>query len=108
MQFMKKTTLICLLAATLSAQATLYTTNWNSGFANAGVVPDNNFSGWSDSRSVSTMPAGTFTGLSVDLNSPAAGTVTSTPTWFTAPASACCWIASAHLARARSATATRA
>ncbi len=67
MQFMKKTTLICLIAATLSAQATIYTTNWNSGFANAGVVPDNNFSGWSDSRSVSTMPAGTFVGLSIDL-----------------------------------------
>jgi hypothetical protein len=67
MQFMKKTTLICLIAATLSAQATIYTTNWNSGFANAGVVPDNNFSGWSDSRSVSTMPAGTFVGLTVDL-----------------------------------------
>jgi hypothetical protein len=55
------------LASVVAANATIYTTNWNSGFANAGVVPDNNFSGWSDSRSVSTMPAGIFTGLTVDL-----------------------------------------
>ena len=65
---MKKTiVLITLLAVACSASATIYTTNWNSGFANAGVVPDNNLSGWSDTRSVSTMPAGTFTGLTVDL-----------------------------------------
>ena len=65
---MKKTLLLTtLLAAVVTANATIYTTNWNSGFANAGVVPDNNFSGWSDTRSVSTMPAGTFTGLTVDL-----------------------------------------
>jgi hypothetical protein len=66
---MKKILLALLLAllASHSSFATLYTTNWNSGFANGGVVPDNNLSGWSDTRSVSTMPAGTFTGLSVDL-----------------------------------------
>jgi hypothetical protein len=65
---MKKTLLLAtMLAAVVGAQATLYTTNWNSGFVNGTVVPDNNFSGWSDTRSVSTMPAGTFTGLTVDL-----------------------------------------
>ena len=65
---MKKFLLLAtMLAAAISTQATLYTTNWSTGFANSGVVPDNNFSGWSDTRSVSTMPAGTFTGLSVDL-----------------------------------------
>ena len=65
---MKKILLLATtLASMVAANATLYTTNWNSGFANAGVVPDNNFSGWSDSRSVSTMPAGTFVGLTVDL-----------------------------------------
>ncbi len=65
---MKKIILLgTVLASIVAANATIYTTNWNSGFANAGVVPDNNFSGWSDSRSVSTMPAGTFVGLTVDL-----------------------------------------
>ena len=56
-----------MLGATVAANATLYTTNWNSGFANSGVVPDNNFSGWSDTRTVGAIPAGTFTSLSVDL-----------------------------------------
>ena len=65
---MKKLLLLAVaVAATFAAHATIYTTNWNSGFANAGVVPDNNFSGWTDTRSVSTMPAGTFVGLTVDL-----------------------------------------
>ena len=65
---MKKLLLLgTVLASLVASNATIYTTNWNSGFANAGVVPDNNFSGWSDTRSVSTMPAGTFTGLTVDL-----------------------------------------
>ena len=66
---MKKLIAISLLASltSLSSLATIYTTNWNSGFANGGIVPDNNFSGWSDTRSVSTMPAGIFNGLSVDL-----------------------------------------
>lgn len=61
-----------LLAAGLiplaTANAIIYTTNWNSGFANSGVVPDGNFSGWSDTRSVSTMPAGTLQGIAVDLS----------------------------------------
>jgi len=65
---MKKLILLAVVLASVSAaHAIIYSTNWNSGFANAGVVPDNNFSGWSDSRSVSTMPAGTFTSLSVNL-----------------------------------------
>ena len=65
---MKKTILlVTVLASVVAAHATLYTTNWNSGFANSGVVPDNNFSGWSDTRTVGAIPAGTFTSLSVDL-----------------------------------------
>ena len=65
---MKKLLLLAtVLAWSVTAHATIYSTNWNTGFANSGVVPDNNFSGWSDTRSVSTMPAGTFTGLTVDL-----------------------------------------
>ena len=66
---MKKTLLLVVTAmATVAANATLYTTNWNSGFANGGVVPDNNLSGWSDTRTVAAIPAGTFTSLSVNLN----------------------------------------
>jgi len=65
---MKKLLLLATaLAAAVTTHATIYSTNWNTGFVNSGVVPDNNFSGWSDTRSVSSMPAGTFTGLSVDL-----------------------------------------
>ena len=65
---MKKIIILgAVLATVVAANATIYTTNWSTGFANGGVVPDNNFSGWSDTRTVSTMPAGTFTGLSVDL-----------------------------------------
>ena len=66
---MKKTILTTLLAslASLTSFATLYTTNWNSGFANGGVVPDDNLSGWSDTRTVSAIPAGTFTSLAVNL-----------------------------------------
>jgi hypothetical protein len=61
---------ILILAAAMTAvtsQAVIYTTNWNTGFANGGLIPDGNLSGWSDTRSVSTMPAGTFVGLTVDL-----------------------------------------
>ena len=65
---MKKLLILGLtMGAAFAANAILYTTNWNSGFANSGIVPDNNLSGWSDTRSVSTMPAGTFVGLTVDL-----------------------------------------
>ena len=35
-----------------AAQATVYSYNFNSGFANGGVVPDGNVTGWSDNRSV--------------------------------------------------------
>ena len=65
---MKKLILITtVLASVVAANATIYSTNWTSGFANGGVVPDNNFSGWTDTRTVGAIPAGTFTSLSVDL-----------------------------------------
>ena len=64
---MKKLLILAIALASVAAHATIYSTNWSTGFANGGVVPDNNFSGWSDTRSVSTMPAGTFVGLTVDL-----------------------------------------
>ncbi len=66
---MKKLLLASLLASlsSLPSFATLYTTNWTTGFANGGVVPDNSLSGWSDTRTVGAIPAGTFTSLSVNL-----------------------------------------
>jgi len=67
---MKKLILTALLASltSLSSFATIYSTNWSTGFANGQVVPDNNFSGWSDTRTVAAIPAGTFASLSVDLH----------------------------------------
>ena len=65
---MKKTLLFAaMISAAVAANATLYTTNWSTGFTGGGIVPDNNFSGWADTRTVSTMPTGTFTRLSVNL-----------------------------------------
>jgi subtilisin-like proprotein convertase family protein len=43
---------LMLMAATV-AQATLYTFDYTSGFANSGVIPDANPGGWSDTRSLS-------------------------------------------------------
>jgi len=60
-------TLAALLLLISAAQATLYTTNWTTGFANGGVVPDNDYSGWADGRSVAA-PAGTVSTLSVTLD----------------------------------------
>ena len=65
---MKQILALAAMTAAVAAHATLYTTNWNSGFANGGVVPDNNLSGWSDTRTVGDIPTGTFTSLSVTLN----------------------------------------
>lgn len=65
---MKKIILLATaLASALIANATLYTTNWSTDFANGGIVQDNNFSGWADSRTITTLPAGSVAGLSVDL-----------------------------------------
>jgi subtilisin-like proprotein convertase family protein len=70
---MNKFILAVLLASlsSLPSLATLYTTGWTNGvnatFANTGVVPDNNYSGWADSRSV-TAPAGTLQSVGVNLH----------------------------------------
>ena len=65
---MKKLLLLAtMLISVVAAHAIIYSTNWSSGFANSGVVPDNNFSGWSDTRSVSTMPVGTLQSVAVNL-----------------------------------------
>lgn len=65
---MKKHTLLAVvMLTTVAAHATVYSTNWNNGFANGTTIPDNHLSGWTDTRTVSTIPAGTFSGLSVNL-----------------------------------------
>jgi subtilisin-like proprotein convertase family protein len=65
---MKKFVLmLCGLATVLPAGATLFSTNWNGGFANGGIVPDNNLSGWADTRSLSGL-SGTISDISVNLH----------------------------------------
>jgi len=67
-KIMKKTFFLAtVLGSAFAAQAVIYSTNWNSGFANDGVVPDNNLSGWSDTRTVSGV-AGTIQDISVTLD----------------------------------------
>ncbi|MSU58847.1 MAG: PEP-CTERM sorting domain-containing protein [Pedosphaera sp.] len=43
---------LLLAALTGAAHATLYTYNFSTGFNNAGVIPDGNVTGWSDTRNV--------------------------------------------------------
>lgn len=70
---MKKLLLVVALLLTLAlgSQATMFVSGWTNGvnatFANGGIVPDGNFSGWIDSRTISTAPAGTITSVAVDL-----------------------------------------
>lgn len=56
-----------LLASAITADAVIYSTNWSSGFVNGTTIPDNNPSGWTDSRNVNTMPAGTLAGVAVNI-----------------------------------------
>ena len=55
---MKKTLLLgALLVTAMAANATLsLTNNWSSGWDNGNVVPDNNYSGWTDTRTVTLTP----------------------------------------------------
>jgi hypothetical protein len=66
---MKKFFLATALASltSLSSLATLYSTNWSTGWDNGNVVPDNNASGWTDTRTLGAAPAGTIQSLAVDL-----------------------------------------
>ena len=56
----------------LSSFGTLYTAGWTNGvnatFANAGVVPDNNYSGWADSQTVGAVGTITPGSLLVNVN----------------------------------------
>jgi len=67
--------LIAIIAAALRAVissangAVVYNQTFSSGFANSGYVPDNNPSGWADSRTVSGLAAGqSITSVQVSLN----------------------------------------
>ena len=65
---MKKILLLgTVFASAIAANATLYTTNWNSGFVNGTTVPDSNPAGWSDTRSLTGFD-GTIQDISVTLN----------------------------------------
>ena len=48
--------LATVLASVVGANATLYTTNCTSGFVNGTTIPDNNYSGWTDSRTLDAAP----------------------------------------------------
>jgi hypothetical protein len=52
----------------LSSHAAVYTLNYDSGFANSGVIPDGNATGWADSRTVSGISEASITDISVKLN----------------------------------------
>jgi subtilisin-like proprotein convertase family protein len=60
--------MLALAGTTFVSQAAIYSTNWSSGFVNGTTVPDGSYSGWTDTRTVNTMPAGTLNGVAVDLN----------------------------------------
>jgi subtilisin-like proprotein convertase family protein len=66
---MKLTKVITLLALAigLGAQAAVYNNTWNSAFANSGLVPDGNLSGWSDMRTISGILDTRITDVSVQL-----------------------------------------
>jgi len=66
---MKKILLLSGLTAAIgfTAQGALYVTNWSNGFAHGTTIPDNNYSGWTDTRTVSAT-AGTINSISVTLN----------------------------------------
>jgi len=47
-----------ILCALFPLHASVSTYNWTSGFANSGVIPDNNLNGWQDTRVVSDFQSG--------------------------------------------------
>lgn len=60
------TSFVALAIAASPAAAALHT--FNSGFANSGVIPDANPSGWSDTRTLSGITETSITDLNVVLN----------------------------------------
>lgn len=58
---------VIVASVAVSARATLYTYDFTSDFANSGVIPDGNSSGWSDTRSISGI-SDVITDVNVRLN----------------------------------------
>lgn len=56
------------LALGVSAPAALYNYTFNSGFANGGLIPDGDLTGWSDPRTISGIPDLQIVDLNVTLN----------------------------------------
>jgi len=56
------------LGLTSRLQAVPTTINWNSGFANAGVLPDGNTTGWFDTRTVSGITGNSILDVNVFLD----------------------------------------
>jgi len=60
---MKRISLFCILLLAISLQATAsLTTNFTSGFANNGILPDGDLNGWADTRNLSVTE---YAGLTV-------------------------------------------
>src|SRR6185436_15091260 len=65
---MKKWTLTAIAAfAGLTPALADFSVNWSSGFANGGIVPDSNTTGWSDSRTVSIGAFNSITDVNLRL-----------------------------------------
>lgn len=59
---------LAVLAFALHASASIITNTFTSGFANGGYIPDNNFSGWTDTRTLSGNTGLTVTDVRVTLD----------------------------------------
>jgi hypothetical protein len=60
--------ILALVLPAITARATLYSYDFNSGFADGGVVADGNLAGWTDSHTISDAGSGTIVDVSVTLN----------------------------------------
>ncbi len=58
----------CLLSLVGSLHASSYNPQFSSGFANGGVIPDGNLTGWSDTRIVSGIAESSVLDLNVRLD----------------------------------------
>jgi subtilisin-like proprotein convertase family protein len=65
---MKAYLILLLAAGTISASAQTSITNWSSGFANGGTVPDNDLNGLADSRDISIGSGYTIGKVELTLN----------------------------------------
>ncbi len=64
---MKRLIVTVLVLAGVTSRADLVTTNFTSGFANSGIIPDGNLAGWSDTRVIGGL-SGTIADVNVSIN----------------------------------------